>query len=409
MTLSVPRAVRGALLAVATALATTAGLLGGASAAQAASGYGRCPWGEVCVFSGPVGTGDMKIVKSSLARLGTWDNRISSLSNNSDYTVCVSPDPDYGWNGATHYYNTLVSFDESSRPDLDDAISSIQLLPDAEDCGTFATHPWWWWDEEPQTRPAPTAAETAFGDLDGDGRTDLLGRNRYGALWSVNAAEDNKTHRIGTGWNAMTQLLRHGDYDTDAKEDVFARDKDGALWFYPGTGSALGTRVGLGGGWNAMRDLAAMGDLTGDGKRDLLARDTAGVLWLYPGNGKGGFGTRKNLGGGWGVMNELVGAGDMNSDRISDLVARDTSGRLWFYPGNGRGAFGARSLIGTGGWNGFKELAGIGDYDGDGRPDLLTHSHGDNYLRLYPGTGAKDGHLGGAKVIGSASDAHLVF
>lgn len=409
MTLSVPRAVRGALLAAATALATTAGLLGGASAAQAADGYNRCPWGEVCVFSGPVGTGDMKIVKGSLARLGTWDNRISSLNNGSDYTVCVSSEPDYGWEGATHYYNTLVSFDESTRPDLDNAISSIELLPDAEDCGTFATHPFWSSDQQPQNRPAPAPAETAFGDLDGDGRTDLLARNRHGALWSVNAAEDNKTHRVGTGWSGMTQLLRHGDYDTDGREDVFARDKDGALWFYPGTGSALGTRTGLGGGWNAMRDLAAAGDLTGDGKRDLLARDSAGVLWLYPGNGKGGFGTRKNLGGGWGVMNELVGAGDMNSDRISDLVARDTSGRLWFYPGNGRGGFGTRSLIGSGGWNGFKELVGVGDYNGDGRPDLLTHSHNDNYLRLYPGTGSKDGRLGGAKVVGHASDGQLVF
>ncbi|MCY0931432.1 VCBS repeat-containing protein [Streptomyces sp. H27-H1] len=207
----------------------------------------------------------------------------------------------------------------------------------------------------------------------------------------------------------MTQLLRHGDYNADGKEDVFARDKAGALWFYPGTGSALGTRTGLGGGWNGMRDLAAAGDLTGDGKRDLLAVDTAGALWMYPGNGKGSFGTRKSLGGGWQVMNELVGAGDMNSDHLSDLVTRDTSGRLWFYPGNGRGAFGARSLIGTGGWNGLKELAGIGDYNGDGHPDLLAHSHVSNYTRLYPGTGAKDGRIGPARDVGNASDAHLVF
>lgn len=409
MSLSVPRAVRGALVAAATALATTAGLLGGASSAQAAGGYDRCPWGQVCVFSGPVGTGDMKIVKSSLARLGAWDDRISSLANYSDHTVCVSPQPDYDWQAATHYYGGQVSFDESQRPDLDDAISSIELLPDAEDCGSFSTYPSWWSGEEPRTRPASTAAATAFGDLDGDGRSDLAGRTRYGALWAVTAGESTKTHRIGTGWNEMTQLLRHGDYDSDGKEDVFARDKGGVLWFYPGTGSALGTRMQLGGGWNGMRDLAAAGDLTGDGKRDLLAVDGAGVLWMYPGNGKGSFGTRKNLGGGWGVMNELVGAGDMNSDRLSDLVARDTSGRLWFYPGNGRGAFGTRSLIGTGGWNGFKELVGVGDYDGDGRPDLLTHSYGDNYLRLYPGTGAQDGRLGPAKVMGNASDAHLVF
>ncbi|MCY0931433.1 peptidase inhibitor family I36 protein [Streptomyces sp. H27-H1] len=201
MHLSVPRAVRGALVAAATALATTAGLLGAASSAQAAGGYDRCPWGQVCVFSGPVGTGDMKIVKNSLARLGTWDNRISSLANYSDYTVCVSAQPDYDWQTATHYYSGQVSFDESQRPDLDDAISSVELLPDAEDCGSFATYPWWSGGEQPRTRPAPTEAVSAFGDFNGDGRTDLVGRNRYGALWVVTADEHAANHRLGAGWN----------------------------------------------------------------------------------------------------------------------------------------------------------------------------------------------------------------
>ncbi|MFZ3498325.1 FG-GAP-like repeat-containing protein [Streptomyces sp. 5.8] len=416
MSLSIPRAVRGALVATATALATTGGLLAAASSAEAAIGYDRCAPGQVCVFSGSAGTGSMMVLTKSLPSLGDWDDRISSIANYSTYTVCLSAGPDYEDYGRS-YPDEEVSLAERDRPDLDNNISSIELFHgQADDCG-LAYYPSTWHDQSPRVRPFSTAAEKAFGDLNGDDRADLLARNRYSEVWYWAPAHEwpvtDTFERIRTGWTGMSQMLRHGDYNGDGSEDVFARDKSGILWFYPGTGfgtsKRLGTRVQLPGTWNAMRDMAAAGDLNGDGKRDLLAVDAAGVLWSYPGNGKGSFGTRKNLGGGWGVMNELVGAGDMNSDHRSDLVARDTTGRLWLYPGNGRGGFGDRRLIGTGGWNGFKELVGVGDYNGDGHPDLLAHAHQDNSVRMYPGTGASDGHLGRAVAVIQTSDAHLVF
>ncbi|MCX5409863.1 FG-GAP-like repeat-containing protein [Streptomyces sp. NBC_00335] len=417
MSLTVPRAVRGALVAAATALATTADLLATASSAEAASGYDRCARGQVCVFSGSAGTGSMMVVTKSLPSLGAWDDHISSIANYSTYTVCLSSEPDYELGGRWYPYEE-VSLATSDRPDLDNDISSIELLPygQGSECG-LSYYPVQWYDQEPRVRPSSSAAEAAFGDLNGDGRADLLARNRYSELWYWAPSHEwnvtDRFERIGTGWTGMSQMLRHGDYNGDGIEDVFARDKNGVLWFYPGTGfgtsKRLGTRVQLRGTWNGMRDMAAAGDLNCDGRRDLLAVDAAGVLWSYPGNGKGSFGTRKNLGGGWGVMNELVGAGDMNSDHRSDLVARDTTGRLWLYPGNGRGGFGDRHLIGTGGWNGFKELAGVGDYNGDGHPDLLAHAHQDNSIRMYPGTGASDGHLGRPVAVIETSDAHLVF
>ncbi|MCY0937702.1 FG-GAP-like repeat-containing protein [Streptomyces sp. H34-S4] len=314
-------------------------MLGVASSAQAAGGYDRCPYGQVCVFSGPVGTGDMKIVKSSLARLGSWDNRISSLVNYSDYTLCVNPEPDYYWEGySAAFSRERVSFDESQRPDLDDAISSMELLPDAEDCGNFSPYPDWSVGQGPRTRPAPTTAVSAFGDFDGDGRTDLIGRNRYGALWAVTADDRTENLSIGTGWNEMTQLLRHGDYNSDGKEDVCARDKGGILWFYPGLGTgAFGARLSLGGGWNTMNQLASPGDLSGDGRADLLARDGSRRLWLYPGNGAGGFGARKQLPFAWPSDAPIVATGDATADGISDLLRPVGLSQAFVYPGTGTG------------------------------------------------------------------------
>ncbi|MEU0599749.1 FG-GAP-like repeat-containing protein [Streptomyces sp. NPDC006393] len=410
MRLTFSRVVRGALTA-----GVAAGLVSAVTTvpARAASGYDRCAWGDLCVFSDPLGQGQMLVVKGSTLNLGTWDNRISSYANYTDWPVCFNIAPGLDpREGASHFYSGQGSFDESATPELDNAISSLDLGPEADDfCESESRYAVYQWDNQPKPRPAGLPAQGAFGDANGDGYADLFSRNKYGQLWSSHAPDSAGRDRlVGGGWNAMTRLARHGDYNGDAKEDLYARDKDGVLWFYPGRGDGtFGTRVRVGGGWNTMRDLAAAGDLTGDGRADLLASDSAGTLWTYPGNGKGVFGSRTKVGGGWKTMNELVGAGDMNSDKRADLVARDTAGKLWFYPGNGKGAFGTRKLIGTGGWNALTELAGLGDVTGDGRPDLVAHAPGQSSLRLYPGTGAADGGLKAPKTFGSLQSGVLVF
>jgi hypothetical protein len=403
------RVVRGALTAGA-----AAGLIATVTTApaQASSGYDRCVWGKLCVFSEPLGQGEMLVVNGGTLKLGAWDNRISSFVNSTDWPVCFYPEPGLDPSGATHYYSSQVSFDESTRPDLDNAVSSIDLGPEADDfCGSESRFAVYQWDNQPKPRPAGLPVNGAFGDANGDGYADLFSRNKFGQLWTSHVYESTgQTRLVGAGWNSMTKLTRHGDYNQDAKEDLFARDSAGVLWFYPGTGAGtFGTRARIGSGWNTMRDLVAAGDLTGDSKADLLAVDSAGVLWTYPGNGRGSFGARQKVGTGWKVMNELVGAGDMNSDKRADLVARDTAGKLWFYPGNGKGAFGARKLIGSGGWNGLTELAGLGDITGDGRPDLVAHAPGESSVRVYPGTGAADGTLKAPKTLASAQATHLVF
>ncbi|MFE7778669.1 FG-GAP-like repeat-containing protein [Streptomyces sp. NPDC057445] len=403
------RALRGALMAGA-----VGGLIATATTvpAQAASGYDRCDWGKLCVFSDPLGKGEMLVVTGSRLTLGAWDNRISSFTNNSGSPVCFHLRPGLDPSGATHYYSGPVSFDESSFPELDNAVSSLDLGPEADDfCGSESRFATYQSDYGPKPRPAGLPADGAFGDANGDGYADLFTRNKFGQLWTSHVyGSAGQDRLVGSGWNTMTKLTRHGDHNGDGKEDVFARDTTGVLWFYPGKGDGtFGTRARVGSGWNAMRDLAAAGDLTGDGKADLLAADSTGVLWTYPGNGKGAFGTRKKVGTGWKVMNELVGAGDMNSDKRADLVARDTAGKLWFYPGRGNGTFGTRSLIGNGDWNGFTELAGLGDVTGDGRPDIVAHAPGIAAVRAYPGTGAANGGLRSPRKLAAAQATYLVF
>ncbi|MFD4376055.1 FG-GAP repeat domain-containing protein [Streptomyces sp. NPDC058486] len=81
------------------------------------------------------------------------------------------------------------------------------------------------------------------GDLTGDGRADIVARDKTGVLWLYKGTGDYKTpfagrERIGGGWNAYDRLLSVGDIDADGKVDLLARKTTGELLRYSGTGDA---------------------------------------------------------------------------------------------------------------------------------------------------------------------------
>ncbi|WP_438292641.1 FG-GAP-like repeat-containing protein [Streptomyces sp. HUAS TT7] len=204
-------------------------------------------------------------------------------------------------------------------------------------------------------------AAIPYRDVNGDRCNDVLVRMASGELRAYTPAcgapltPSTAYRSLGRGWNAYDTLVSPGDVDGDGRADLVARTSGGDLYVYSDNG-ALGFKepVKAGWGWGGLLVVGA-GDLTGDGKGDLLARDAAGVLWTYPGNGKGGFADRIRLGAGWGGFDALVGAGDLDGDGRPDLLAREKNGTLWLYPGAGNGAFGERKLLG-GGWNMYKSL-----------------------------------------------------
>jgi hypothetical protein len=102
------------------------------------------------------------------------------------------------------------------------------------------------------------------GDLSGDGRNDLVARDAAGVLWLYKGTGNYKTPfatrtKIGAGWNTYNQLVSTGDITQDGRTDLVARDKTGALYLYKGTGNAsapFGGRVMIGAsGWNSYRFL----------------------------------------------------------------------------------------------------------------------------------------------------------
>ena len=195
--------------------------------------------------------------------------------------------------------------------------------------------------------------------------------------------------QIGSGWGAFLKILGPGDFSGDGRVDVLATNADGKMFLYRGNGKGgwLSPYPQIGSGWGNFTNIIGPGDFSGDGKVDVLATTADGKLLLYRGNGKGGWSTPYvDLGGGWGSFTAVLGPGDFNGDGRVDVLARDTDGRLWLYRGNGNGGFSwPRVQVGSG-WGGFTALVTPGDFSGDGKVDVLARD-ADGKLWLYRGTG----------------------
>ncbi|GGV02814.1 hypothetical protein GCM10010275_47420 [Streptomyces litmocidini] len=277
----------------------------------------------------------------------------------------------------------------------------------------------------------------APGDVNDDGRADLVARDLDGNLWlyyatGVRTAPFSARVKIGTGWNTYDQLLGIGDDNGDGWADLIARDTAGVLWFYAGTGDKakpFATRRSIGTGWGVYNQVLPVGDDDGDGNGELIARDLKGTLWYYTGRGDGTLAARQQISdpGDWAGVPQFGGAGNNPVTGAKDGVfARDTSGTMYWYRSSNTGGLSARSQSGTtggwsganfthlstmdqdassdlaeiyqgrlyidgkdigGGWGVYNTIVGPGDLSGDGKGDLLARD-GSGYLYLYKGNGS---------------------
>lgn len=259
--------------------------------------------------------------------------------------------------------------------------------------------------------PAKAPAPSWGNDVNGDWKNDLVARQASSStLWLYKGNGATSGNRFqnrvaaGTFSSSTYDLLETvGDLTGDGRVDLVARTTGGTLWLYPGTGGTTwGTRRSLGTGWNAYKGITGVGDWNGDGKPDLGAiRKSDGMFVVWPGRGNGTVGTKTTVKSGLGGMDKVVGVGDMTLNGIPDVVMREAStGTLYLYPGYAGGVFGPRVKISTG-WNTMALIAGVGDFTGDGIPDVVGRKTASNGGDLFLYSGQPNGTLSGRVQIGT--------
>jgi hypothetical protein len=144
----------------------------------------------------------------------------------------------------------------------------------------------------------------------------------------------------------------------------------------------LGRAVPTGLNLSTANQILKVGDWDGDDLGDIVVRH-GGALWLHRGLGSGRFTEEIRMVTGFGKVRKLAAVGDFTGDGLPDLMGQPKDGPMTIYPSNGatglKRSFAAYSAI-----SGRRQI-GIGRWDGDGAPDTLVRTS--TSLSVYYGNG----------------------
>ncbi len=254
----------------------------------------------------------------------------------------------------------------------------------------------------------------AVGDFTGNGKSDLAWQNGPGGLVEIQYMNGSAAAGGGTiannpftsGWN----VIGVGDFTGNGIDDlVWSRQSDGLVEVQLLNGAAA-----VGGGTIANNpfslgwSVVGIGDFLGNGKSDLVWQRTSdGLVEIQYMNGNNAVGGGTILNNPFSTGWNVVGVGDVLGNGKSDLIWQNSSsGLVEIQYLNGASAVGGGTITNNpfaSGWT----IAGVGDFNGDGKADLVYRRSSDGLTEvqyLNGSTAIGGGTLAGTSMSGASAD-----
>ena len=304
----------------------------------------------------------------------------------------------------------IVDLDGDGKPDLATAngnTGNVSILRNTSTVGNVS------FDANVDFTTASGTRWVTMGDIDGDGKPDLMAVSNGGTLHLLrNTTTSGVAFSSGSfdaavdfATDANPQMAAFGDLDADGKPDIAVTSYTGSMVsLYRNTSTkgvafssgTVAAKVDLATGNNATG--VAIGDLDGDGKPDLVvANRTSANISLYrniitaPGAfSTGSFDPQVNLAGGNQAWRVAIADLDMDGKPDLAVVNAGTTTVSVYRNTTTTGAafttssFDAQSIYTTG--SGPQDIA-IADLDGDHLPDLVAGDNGSTAISTLRNTG----------------------
>ena len=252
-----------------------------------------------------------------------------------------------------------------------------------------------------------------MGDVNGDGKADIVGFGAAGAYYSLSTGSGFSTPVLGVanygtaagGWSSFDTYPREvADVNGDGRADIIGFGAAG-VYLSLSTGAGFtapafvlanyGTAAG---GWSSFNTFPRkMGDVNGDGRADIVGFGNAGVyISLSTGAGFAApvfaLASYGPAAGGWTNYDTYPReVADINGDGRADIIGFGAAGVYRSLSTGGVGFTAPAFVFGNfgtvaGGWSSYNTYPrSLGDVNGDGRADIVGFGAAGVYISLSTG------------------------